>query len=240
MNTPLRNPGGWGPPPPQKPAPAFNVPRVVLVMAGAMIAAHVLFRVMPVDWSNEILVYLVFNPSHLEFFDRFPIEIGARWVGHTMVHAEWMHLLVNAAFLVAFGTPIARQIPAYSFLLLFFLGAAGGMGVLVLFYGGQDIVAIGASGAVSAMVGALARMIYLRRGSEVVPSPFNDRRNGTIFVAIFFAVNVLVLFLPGPNGSSVAGEAHIGGFLSGFLLSLILPWRRTPAPPSEGVSTYGP
>lgn len=218
------------PSPPGKAPPVFNVPKVVLVLAGMMIGAHILFEVMPASWTNAVMTYLIFNPGHLHYFDYSPIVIGARWFGHTMVHFGWTHLLVNAAFLIAFGTPIARQIPAYSFVLLFFLGAAGGMIAVTLVYGNQEIGVFGASAAVSAMVGALARMVYIRRGAELVPPPFNDTKNGTIFVGVFFAINIAMFFLPGPGGATVSGEAHIGGFVAGFLLSLILPWARRALP----------
>ena len=134
--------------------------------------------------------------------------------------------MVNCAFLLAFGTPIARQIPAYSFLLLYALGAVGGAAAVTLIYPDHNIYLIGASGGVSALVGALSRMVFLRRRGEFVPPPFNNRRAGTIFILVFFGVNLLFEFLPGPGGASVSGEAHIGGFIAGVILSLILPWRR--------------
>ncbi len=205
--------------------PALNAPGVVLWIIGLTIAAHLFLLVAPQDWVESMLVFCVFNPADLVYFSQEPIIITARWVGHALVHAGWLHLLVNCAFLLAFGTPIARQIPTYSFVALYLLGTAGGAWMVTLIYSEQTLYLVGASGGVSALVGALSRMVLLRRGNEIVPHPFSNRRAGMIFIGIFFATNLLFLILPGPGGTTVSGEAHIGGFIAGFLLSLLLPWR---------------
>lgn len=228
------------PPPPPKSSPAINAPTIVLILAGAMVGAHILFEMLPQSWTGRAYLYMAFNPAHLEFFSVYPVEVGLRWIGHTMVHLGWTHVIFNALFLIAFGTPIARQIPLLSFVSLFFLGSIGGLFAVLLFYGNQDIYVVGASGGVSAMIGALARMIYVRRGKlEAVPSPFNNRKHGTVFVIFFFVTNFAMMYLPGPNGAIVSGEGHIGSFVAGFVLSLILPWHRRRGPPSQGVSSFG-
>lgn len=205
----------------------FNAPKVVLWTIGITLLAFLFVQIGPASWIDAILRYLVFNPADLVFFDEYPFTIGIRWVGYALMHGGWMHVLVNSAFLLAFGTPIARQVPVGTFLALYALGAIGGALAVLMIYGGQDIYLVGASGAVSALVGALSRMVYLRRGNETVPHPFNNRRAGTIFIAAFFGINLVLSFLPGPGGMSVSGESHIGGFVTGFLMSLILPWHKS-------------
>jgi len=187
---------------------------------------HVFLHYDPTGWSRSVQVYVEFNPAHLQFFDEYPFLVGIRWIGHAFAHIDLTHLLVNCGFLLAFGTPVARQIPAYSFLLLYALGAVGGAAFSLITYAGQDAILLGASGAVSALTGALSRMVFLRRGAEFIPYPFSDRKFGLIFIGVFFAANLLFFIVPGPGGLSVSGESHIGGFLTGFVLSLILPWHR--------------
>lgn len=205
----------------------FNAPRIVLWTIGVTLLAFLFVQFGPASWVDTLLRYLVFNPAQLAYFDDYPVTISVRWVGYALVHGGWMHVLVNCAFLLAFGTPIARQVPIGSFLALYALGAIGGALAVLMIYGGQDLYLVGASGAVSALVGALSRMVYLRRGRESVPHPFSDRRAGTIFIAAFFGINLLLSFLPGPGGTMVSGESHIGGFATGFLMSLILPWHKS-------------
>ncbi len=214
----------------QPPArPMFNAPKIVLWTIGATLLVFLFVQFGPAPWVHELLQYLVFNPADLAYFDAYPITIGIRWIGYALMHGGWMHVLINCAFLLAFGTPIARQVPVGTFLALYALGAVGGALAVMLIYEGQELYLVGASGAVSALVGALSRMVFLRRGREFVPHPFSDRRSGTIFIAAFFGINLIFSFLPGPGGMSVSGESHIGGFVTGFLMSLVLPWHKSHA-----------
>lgn len=214
--------------------PAINAPKVVLWIIGITVAMHVVKLVMPDQALPTFLSYLVFNPANLALFDQYPLEIGFSWVGYGLVHAGWLHLVVNCAFLLAFGSPLARQIPTLSFVALYILGIVGGAVAVVVLHSGVDLFLVGASGGVSALVGALSRMVFLRRGSELVPPPFNNRRAGMIFVGIFILFNLISNILPGPEGASISGESHIGGFIAGFILSLLLPWRaRRPGVPAN-------
>lgn len=221
-------------PTPNRRQPVFNAPSIVLWLVGVTFGMHLFLYFGPGNWVRQVELYLTFNPAHVQFFDEYPVEIATRWVGHALVHFGWLHLFVNCAFLLAFGTPIARQVPAYSFILLYALGAVGGAAFSLFSLGGEDVYLVGASGAVSALAGALSRMVFLRRGAEVIPFPFSDRRSGTIFVLSFFVVNLLFFVMPGPGGVSVSGESHIGGFLAGFILSIILPWHRRRDETREG------
>lgn len=213
----------WGGPPARQP-PAINAPRVVLWTMAVTALMHLFIEFAPKGLSGPVMVYLVFNPADLIHFAQYPVIVGSRWVGHALVHGGWMHLLVNCGFLLAFGTPIARQVPTGTFLALYALGAAGGALTFTVFYAGQELYLVGASGAVSALVGALSRMVFLRRGNESIPHPFNNRKAGTIFICVFIGINLVIGFLPGPGGASVSGESHLGGFVTGFILSMLLPW----------------
>jgi membrane associated rhomboid family serine protease len=228
--TPPDPPDPPGPPihPPYRPprSPVFNAPRVVIWLIGALVLAHLARVVVPLPTAAPVLVYLPFASQDLALFSEFPVLIATRWVGHAFMHQDWLHLLVNCGFLLAFGTPVARQAPMFSFLILFAAGAAAGAGLTLAISGDQAFVLIGASGGVSAMLGALSRMMVLRRAGEIPPRPFNSVRSGAILIGVFLVVNLLIGFVPGPGGATISGSSHIGGFLAGFALSLILPWRR--------------
>lgn len=204
----------------------FNAPPVVIALIAVLVGVHALVHLLPSSWTAPAQVYLYFNPSHLAAFETYPFLISARWVGHAFMHHDWMHLLVNCGFLLAFGTPVARQVPVSTFLILFAAGAAAGAGLTTMVFGEVNFNLIGASGAVSALLGALARMMVLRRRGEILPRPFDSARNGLIFIAVIIGINLLIGFIPGPDGTRISGESHIGGFLAGFVLSLILPWRK--------------
>ena len=95
---------------------------------------------------------------------------------------------------------------------------------------GFERVVVGASGVVSGFMGAAARFVFspsgrisrqfahLNRRLDVGEALAN--RSVVVFAGIWFLTNFLIglgMFTPGGAGS-VAWEAHIGGFLFGFLL----------------------
>lgn len=217
--------------------PAINAPAIVIALIGITVAMHLVLLLGPDSLARALLPRLVFNTEALPFVWQAPLTVGGQLVGHAFVHGGWLHLLVNCAFLLAFGTPLARQIPTFSFLALYLLSAVGGALAVTLIYGtDQTLLLVGASGAVAGLVGALSRMVFLRRGAEVIPHPFSNRRGGMIFIAIFVGVNLVIGFLPGPGGQSISGESHLGGFVTGFILSVLLPWGRR-APGGESPHT---
>jgi membrane associated rhomboid family serine protease len=102
---------------------------------------------------------------------------------------------------------------------------------------------VGASGAISGMMGAAARFGFSidRRwgkpafGGPVLPIPVVFRSRGVVtFLAVWMAVNLVtgLVGLGGGADDQIAWEAHIGGFLVGFLAVGIFDrpkWRREAA-----------
>jgi membrane associated rhomboid family serine protease len=153
-------------------------------------------------------------------------------VTHMLLHGDISHLLINGAWLLVFGSPIARRLGPVRFLL--FLGFCGICGALTfwLLNPELEVPMIGASGAISGLMGGLLRVLFSvldrrRSGSadvDVQDVPrltlrqvLTDRRAmGTII--IWVALNVALAtglgdYAPG----AVAWEAHLGGFFAGLL-----------------------
>ena len=85
------------------------------------------------------------------------------------LHADWIHLLGNLIFLLIFGLPAERSMGGWRFLLLFMLGGAASNLAAVLAIGAPDRVVIGASGAVSALIGAYLALFPGARLGVVLP-----------------------------------------------------------------------
>ena len=155
------------------------------------------------------------------------------YVTSMFLHGSWVHVLANSAFAFAFGPPVARlfgtrpggALAFYAFYLV--CGVAGGLGY-VLTNVQSDAIAIGASGAVSGLMGAAIRLLNPERrpGSMLTPT--------VIAMSVAFIVLNLVIgptnLNPGTNGAPVAWQDHIAGYLAGFFL--IGPWARLFAPPA--------
>lgn len=141
------------------------------------------------------------------------------------LHADWIHLLGNLIFLLIFGLPAERSMGGWRFLLLFMLGGAASNLAAVLAIGAPDRVVIGASGAVSALIGAYLALFPGARLGVVLPlGLFLQFVRVPAFLLIGLWALLQVLFAySGPALGAVAWPAHIGGFLFGVAFAL---WTR--------------
>src|SRR3546814_12504880 len=97
---------------------------------------------------------------------------GLRWLAvftALFLHADWTHLLGSLLFLLIFGLPAERVMGPWRFLLLFLAGGCLANFVAVLAIGAPDRLIIGASGAVSAVIGAYLALFPNARLGVVLP-----------------------------------------------------------------------
>jgi membrane associated rhomboid family serine protease len=151
-----------------------------------------------------------------------PALAEGRWwtlPSHIFLHANLVHLLMNLGAALAFGPAVARHFGpggrSAGICLLFFLvcGVIGGLGYVGVHPGGVDQV-IGASGAISGLWGAAARLLGRWRGLwGVWEGPV---RAQILVVVILNALIGLAGLAAG--GLHIAWEAHIAGFIAGLLL----------------------
>jgi membrane associated rhomboid family serine protease len=143
------------------------------------------------------------------------------------LHGSWTHALMNAGFLLAFGTPVARFLGlgvrgAVVFLAFYMVtGVLANLAFAAAHWGVQAQV-VGASGAVSALMGAAARVVAGRGRLGPMLSRF-VLTMGAAWLLVNVLIAVLMVFfggtiLPGAGGAGVAWEAHIAGFVLGVLL----------------------
>lgn len=139
------------------------------------------------------------------------------------LHADWIHLLGNLVFLLIFGLPAERTMGGRRFLVLFLLGGALSNFAAVLAIGAPDRVIIGASGAVSSVIGAYLALFPSARLGVVLPlGLFLQFVRVPAFLLIgLWALLQLVFAYSGPAFGAVAWPAHIAGFVFGVLFALI-------------------
>lgn len=143
------------------------------------------------------------------------------------VHGGWAHVAMNAVAALAFGPPVARQLPGpvgTAAFLLFYVacGVLATVGYSLVHPDSFDAL-VGASGAVFGLMGAAIRVLG-RQDRDL--TSLGDRRF-LMTAAAIMGVNAaagLIGLAPGAGGASVAWEAHAFGFVAGALL--IGPWRR--------------
>ena len=139
------------------------------------------------------------------------------------LHADWIHLLGNLVFLLIFGLPAERVMGGWRFLILFLLGGAVANLAAVLAIGAPDRVIIGASGAVSAVIGAYLALFPGARLGVVLPlGLFLEFVRVPAFLLIgLWALLQVGFAYAGPAFGAVAWPAHIAGFLFGIVFALL-------------------
>lgn len=227
--------------------PVFLLPLGVTALAGVMVLVHLASTfLLNEDWLLELYFYAAFQPYRLVLLGQDPgIGLPLLWTPftHALLHADWSHLLLNTAWLVIFATPVTRRYGAGAMLALFMVSAAAGAAVFAATTLYDQIYLVGASGGVAGLTGAAIRFIFqpllVSRNSETGEQVILGRRLASIaevfrdsraraFTLIWLLLNAAVPLVPVLTGTllNVAWQAHLGGFLAGFLLVGLFERRR--------------
>lgn len=137
-----------------------------------------------------------------------------RYLTAGFLHFSLVHIVANMICLLAWGVPLERGLGSLKFVFLFVASIIGGSYLSVMMHEGLFIGA-GASGGTSGLLGALMGLWII--GRLGLPASFFVINIGLNIAVAFFA--------PG-----VDWQAHLGGFLTGLVLGMLLapkrPWAR--------------
>lgn len=143
----------------------------------------------------------------------------------TLLHGNWLHLGFNLLMFVFCGRQVEMVLGGRLLLALYLVGAfAAALGQWVP-DPGLAVPMIGASGAISAIIGAYALLFSNREVKAVGPVPAHIVRMlwlGAGWIFLQFLVGLATGgdgSALGTGGSAIAIGAHIGGFLAGMLLT---------------------
>ena len=143
----------------------------------------------------------------------------------TLIHAGIIHLAFNLVILVFCGRPVESVLGPISLAALYLLGAYAAAGAQYLAGPTTPVPMVGASGAISAVLGAYA-MLFGRNKVKVASSRLALWLNALWLLAAWVGLNLIIGviaqggLLPGTGtGLQVAVAAHIGGFAVGILLA---------------------
>jgi membrane associated rhomboid family serine protease len=136
---------------------------------------------------------------------------------YTFLHAGILHLLGNMVTLWVFGDNVEDALGHVRYLVFFLLaGAAGGLAEAFL-TADPGIPVVGASGAVSGVMGAYLMLHPRARIFVLVGFRVPVALPAGIFVGFMIALNLLMA-LSGDTAAMVAWWAHVGGFAAGMIL----------------------
>lgn len=143
----------------------------------------------------------------------------------TLVHSGPIHIGFNLLVFVWCGTAVERVLGKSSLVLLYLVGAYAAalaqwavdpMGIVPM---------VGASGAISAIVGAFA--LSFGRAKQVSGSPTINRWINVVWLlSAWVVLQMMMGWLAGGQGYLLATPAHVGGFAAGLLMQRpLLLWR---------------
>ncbi len=142
---------------------------------------------------------------------------------YMFLHAGWMHLIANMAFMWVFADNVEDSFGHFGFLLFYLIcGIAAALAHAYMTPSSQAPL-IGASGAVSGVMAAYLVLFPRARVWVLVFMKLPLRISAVWALAGWFVFQVASLLFTKPDGEViVAWWAHIGGFLAGLAITILL------------------
>ncbi len=233
--------------------PIFNVPPVVIATVAVLVLVHVVrLWALSDEQDAEFLLTFAFIPARYDSGvlagAALPGGFGAElWTFFTyaFLHADLLHLGLNLAWLLPFGTALARRFGAWRYTLFMLVMAAAGAFAHLLSHPGAMVPMIGASAAISGAMAAAMRFVFQQGGPLGAFRAAGENTDGyrvpatplfatltdlrfLLFLVVWLGLNALsgvgAVPIGGGEGQEIAWQAHIGGFFAGlFLFNLFDP-----------------
>jgi membrane associated rhomboid family serine protease len=165
-------------------------------------------------------------PPDLQWIPRFASPITSMFL-----HGGWMHLLGNMLFLWIYGDNVEDAMGHARYLVFYMLCGVAAIFTQALSTPDSPYPIIGASGAISGVLGAYLLLFPRAKVLTLVLLPFfftTLRIPAMLLLLLWFAVQLISDLAAPDGGASVAFRAHIGGFLTGMLLVPFLKRRDVP------------
>ena len=140
------------------------------------------------------------------------------------LHGGFLHILGNMWFLWIFGGNVEDRFGSALYLLFYLVCGIASSVSQLLFSWGSHIPSLGASGAISGVLGAYIVFFPKSRILTLVPLFiiwFTARIPAIVFIGLWFIIQFLsgLSSLGAASSGGVACWAHVGGFLSGLFLA---------------------
>jgi membrane associated rhomboid family serine protease len=200
-----------------RPPENWQKARVTLIIAAVTAIAWVLvayFRL-----GNEAALGAGFIPLHVSGGGGEALTAALlKPLTATLVHAGAMHLVFNLLMHLFCGRSVETIIGGRQFVILYIAGAYAAAAAQFLVGPTDATPMVGASGAISAVIGAYS-MMFGRNRVKVANPTIALWLNALWLAAAWVVLQIIVGFTFDTINAKIAVAAHIGGFLAGLLLA---------------------
>jgi membrane associated rhomboid family serine protease len=191
----------------------------------SIVAANVLIHFL-VTWHTNLIIpdrvarTFGFDPASFANLSAFPTLVTSMFL-----HGDLLHLFGNVVFLLVFGRRVENQLQRINFLAFYLTAGISATLAHMLMEPDSSSPLIGASGAISGVLGAFficnpgaritlfldpALIYFLRRLTIRLPA--------WVFLPVWFFLQISLGLKP--HGANVAFWAHVGGFVAGAALAV--------------------
>lgn len=191
-----------------------------IIWINVLVFAYQLF-ISWTDYSGYTLqeFYYQFGFVPAKMYYAFPVFA---LVSHMFVHGGWFHIIGNMWFLKIFGDNVEDAMGHFKFLLFYITGGLFALFFHVLFNPFSDVPLVGASGAISAVMGAYSVLFWYSRIVSLVflIFPVILEIPALFYLFYWFLIQVANGLVSTVVDSPVAYWAHAGGFIYGVFVGL--------------------
>jgi membrane associated rhomboid family serine protease len=208
---------------------ALIIPRGRTTDAIAVVTFIAFFLAYVTQHNDQLAILAGFIPARVAAFAAAGIDANVPWLPvwltpltATLVHSGWIHLGLNLMILIYCGRQIEHLLGATRLIILYLVGAYAAALAQWLADPASPNPMVGASGAISAVIGTYALIYSRREVSAIGPIPGQLLR--ILWLAAGWTViQVMIGFsglgFGGVGGGSIAIWAHVGGFIAGLLMA---------------------
>ena len=140
------------------------------------------------------------------------------------MHGGYLHLTSNMLFLYVFGPSVEKELGWMRYLVFYMTAIFVSFYAHALFFHNSDIIVVGASGAIAAVMGIFIVLKPKAKITSIIPVFFIIKIAqipAFVFILIWFAMQGLNGYFTLGTQTSTAWFSHIGGFIMGFVYGVI-------------------
>lgn len=205
--------------------------RLTPIVTYGLLALNILFFLVELNGGEAFILQWAYRPAE------FLADPGGEFLTlftSMFMHAGWVHLIGNMVYLWIFGDNVEDRLGHAPFLAFYILSGLGASALQTVFSMNSDIPNVGASGAIAGVLGAYLLMfprqrVHVLLGRMIVPM------SALIVIGFWFVLQLFSGFSSITASSQAEGGvaymAHVGGFITGALLSFLLGGTRQRALP---------